>query len=332
MSKVHYFQRYSTLENMVTNNVLQLLARVYDYSAPHLSMLLTELIGIPVELGISIDQQKGIDGAGAVPDAMIAQESFKIVLEAKVDAPVDIEQLVRHLGAFSQESLRVLLLLTKQRLSDVRESEIRSKISQRKPGVIFKSLTYEDICKSIPGLFKDHESDMVNLCNDFVEYCNDTRLFDQSAYLLRIVPCSHSYLLNGWYGVYFHPSDRGYTNHSYLGIYANKSVRFIWKIDSIFDVTLEHGILNKARVQGPDTDEYDEKIKAIISDAKHHCNYEVASGHRFFCGQPFTTDYQKASKMGIQGAQFRNLKDVLKVTSLDTVSEIAASLTDLKWE
>ena len=109
MSKVHYFQRYSSLENMVTNNVLQLLARVYDYSAPHLSMLLTELIGIPVELGISIDQQKRIDGAGAVPDATIAQESFKIVLEAKVDAPVDTAQLVRHLGAFSQESLRVLL-------------------------------------------------------------------------------------------------------------------------------------------------------------------------------------------------------------------------------
>ena len=29
MPKIHYFQRYSSVENTVTNNTLQLLARIY---------------------------------------------------------------------------------------------------------------------------------------------------------------------------------------------------------------------------------------------------------------------------------------------------------------
>lgn len=41
---------------------------------------------------------------------------------------------------------------------------------------------------------------------------------------MRIVPCSDSLRLNKKYGVYFRPSDRGYTKHSFVGIYANKSV------------------------------------------------------------------------------------------------------------
>ncbi len=47
MSKIHYFQRYSTPENTVTNNTLQLFARIYNYSASQASILLS---GITVVL------------------------------------------------------------------------------------------------------------------------------------------------------------------------------------------------------------------------------------------------------------------------------------------
>ena len=57
MSKIHYFQRYSSVENTVTNNTLQLLARIYDYSVSRASQLLTNITDEAIEIGIEINQQ-----------------------------------------------------------------------------------------------------------------------------------------------------------------------------------------------------------------------------------------------------------------------------------
>ena len=56
MPKIHYFQRYSSVENTVTNNTLQLFARIYNYSTSQASKVLSELSGEPVEIGIEINQ------------------------------------------------------------------------------------------------------------------------------------------------------------------------------------------------------------------------------------------------------------------------------------
>ena len=58
MPKIHYFQRYSSFENTVTNNTLQLLARIYNYSALKASQLLSELTCESIEIGIGINQQE----------------------------------------------------------------------------------------------------------------------------------------------------------------------------------------------------------------------------------------------------------------------------------
>lgn len=329
MARIHYFQRYSSYENAVTNNFLQLLARIYDYSSAQASRLLTELIGTPVDIGIEVIQQTR--EKDSIPDGTILQRSFKILVEAKVDAGVDIDQLLRHSTGFSSESQRILLLLTKQKISDSTETKIHERISVANPGVIFKNITYEAVCVSISTLFKEHEEEMVSLCNDFVEYCNDTDLFDQSRYLMRILPCGESVSLNKKYGVYFHPSDRGYTKHSYIGIYAQKAVQCIWKIDSVFDVRFVNGGLEKTLVQGRNTEDFNEKILAIIAEAKTVCGYEISTGHRFFCGKPEPTNYVKSSSGGIQGARFENLKVALGGEPGD-VPDIAERLRKITWE
>lgn len=81
MSKIHYFQRYSSVENTVTNNTLQLFARIYNYSTSQAALLLNELIGEPIEIGIEIKQQER--GKKSVPDGKISQRSFKIVVESR---------------------------------------------------------------------------------------------------------------------------------------------------------------------------------------------------------------------------------------------------------
>jgi hypothetical protein len=71
MPKIHHFQRYSSVENTVTNNTLQLLARIYANSTTQASQLLTELTGELIEIGIEINQQERAESS--VPDGAIIQ-------------------------------------------------------------------------------------------------------------------------------------------------------------------------------------------------------------------------------------------------------------------
>lgn len=327
MPKIHYFQRYSSVENTVTNNTLQLLARVYAYSTTQASQLLTELTGEPIEIGIEINQQ--VWGEGSVPDGAIIQRSFKILIESKVDSGMDMDQLLRHTDSFSGEDQKVLLLLTREKVGAL-EDEIKRKVAAKHPDIIFKNVTYEEICRSVNSLFQEYEFEMRAIVDDYIEYCNDAGLFDQSRYLMRIVPCGQSLGINRKHGIYFHPSDRGYTKHQYVGIYKDKSVQALWKIDSVFDVDYDGNQLKKTLIEGRNTDEYDGKLVAIIKGAETECGYEIATGHRFFCGSPMDTNYVKSSSGGIQGARFVNLREV--IGDFDNASEVAQKLEGKQWE
>ena len=327
MPKIHYFQRYSSVENTVTNNSLQLIARVYAYSNTQASQLLTELSGESIEIGIEINQQ--VRGVSSVPDGAIIQRSFKILIESKVDSGVDADQLLRHADNFLEEDQKILLLLTRERIGSL-EDDIRSKVAAKHPDIIFKNVTYEAVCKSINPLFQEYEFEMRALVNDYIEYCNDAGLFDQSRYLMRIVPCGQSLSINRKHGIYIHPSDRGYTQHQYVGIYKDKAVQALWSIESVFDVDYDRGQLKKILVQGRSTDDYDEKLLSIIKDAETECGYEIANGCRFFCGEPIDTNYVKSSPGGIQGARFVNLKEV--IGDFDNTTEIAEKLSSKHWQ
>lgn len=329
MPKIHYFQRYSSIENTVTNNTLQLIARIYNYSPVRASKVLSDIIGVPVEIGIEIDQQKR--ASESVPDGTIIQRSFKVLIESKVDSGVYDDQLIKHAKTFTNEAQKILLLLTLQKINQDHENNLAERLSKEHPGLLFRNVTYETICGAVKDLFQEYETEMKSLVEDYVEYCNDTGLFDQSRYLMRIVPCGDSVDLNKKYGMYFHPSDRGYTKHSYVGIYANKAVQCVWRIDSVFDIEFDGKNLTRTLVQGRNTDEYDERIKAMIDEAKVVCDYNIESGHRFFCGQVARdTHYAKVSSGGIQGARFVNLKDV--IGKFDDDQDLARKLGEKTWE
>lgn len=334
MSKIHYFQRYSSKENTVTNNTLQLLARIYSYSPSKASEFLADLSGEPIEIGIEINQQE--PGPEATPDGQIIQRSFKVLVESKVNAPLNPDQLLRHSDNFSNKDSpneyhqKILLLLTKTPLETKEFDEVKRKISPK--GVIFASTTYEEICNKAKGLFEEYEREMRDLVDDYEEYCNDTGLFDQSKYFMRIVPCGQSLEINKRHGIYFHPSDRGYTKHRFLGIYKDKTVQAIWKIDSVFDVNCKNGKLNKTLVEGRHTNDYDKKLVKIIMAAKIECSYNVEVGHRFFCGKPIETNYEKSSPGGIQGHRFVNLQGVIEDLDKLDLEGIAERLRGLTWE
>jgi len=55
--------RYSSKENTVTNNTLQLITRIYNYSNAIASKLLSDIIDESIEIGIEINQQKKANGS-----------------------------------------------------------------------------------------------------------------------------------------------------------------------------------------------------------------------------------------------------------------------------
>ena len=328
MSKLHYFQRYSSVENTVTNNTLQLINRIYFHSSTKASLFLQDLTGETFDIGLSINQQEV--GAGSVPDGSIQQASFKILLETKVDSAVNEDQLLRHAGQFSGESQKLLLLLTKGFIGDHSEQVLQRKIAEQNEGVTFKSVTYEDVCKAAERLFDTHEIEMRALIEDYVNYCAEMHLLDDSKRFMRIVPCGKSWRLNLKYSMYFQPSERGYRPHAFVGIYQDKTVRGLLQIDSVFDVTLEAGVLRKTLRQGRQTDDYDERIKAIIEEALPECGYELDIGNRFFCAaETVPIDYRKESFGGIFGARFVDLRDEIGVFS--SVKEVAQKLSGKTW-
>ena len=252
------------------------------------------------------------------------------MIESKVDRGFDEEQLLRHAENFSSESQQILLLLTKQEIDEEDKHRISENIRKKYPSVVFCNVTYETICTALGGLFADYENEMELLTRDYIDYCNDANLFDQSRYLMRIVPCGKSFDINREHGIYFHPSDRGYTRHDYVGIYKDKAVRVLWKIDSVCDINYDGSRLDKTLIQGRDTDEYDRKLAATIEDAEEICGYKIETGHRFFCGIPIETNYTKSSRGGIFGARFVNLKE--EIGDFTDASEVGQKLNGKQWK
>ncbi len=330
MANIHYFQHYSSKENTVTNNTLLLFARIFSYSNAKVSQLLATLTGEAIEVGIEIKQQER--SGDSIPDGSLLQRSFKIAIEAKVDAPVTVKQLQRHADNLSKglEYQKILLLLTKTPMGRDEENSVRDQIFKKCPSVIFRNITYENICREAEQLFEKHEDEMRDLVEDYVAYCNEAKLFDQSPFLMRIVPCGQSGELNRKYGIYFAPSDRGYTPHQFVGIYRDKNVHTIWKIDSIFEVDYDGKTLHKTLVQGKATKDYDKKIVNVIGEAKELCGYDIAHGCHFFCGKPEKTEYRKSSPCGIRSSKFVNLQDV--IGDFKDASDVAQKLKGKAWE
>lgn len=330
MAKVHHFQRYSSLENTVTNNTLQLFARIYAYAPQRAAEFINRLVDadVPIEIGLEIKQQERADDS--VPDGEIIQRSFKILIETKVHATPTLRQLCRHAKGFDTEAVKVLLLLTKSPLAE-NEAVFTEELGAHYPDVVFKAVTFDGVLRALEGLFQEYEYQMVELVEDYVEYCWDSGLVDRSQYLLRIVPCGKSLNINLRHGIYFHPSDRGYTPHKFTGVYKDKRVHAIWENDYVVNVTYANGELTKVPAFGSrETDEYDAKIIQIIDDAREECGYEIAKGHRFFCGQKFRTDFAKASRGGIMGSRYFDTAEV--VGEFEDVEDLALKLKGRVWE
>jgi len=338
MSKIHYFQRYSQRENVITNNTLLLFSRLYQYNPSLLEELLNTLLGEDVKnivVGIAMEQQKA--SKESTPDGFIGQESFKIVIETKRHSDFHSRQIEGHLGSFEEESRQILILLSPEHVTNSLKEELKRVIKSKNKTIQLVATTFENIIKYFREVIDEHRDfEMLDLIEDYEDYCTSENILPLSKYTMRVLTAGYSIETNREFNVYYDIKTRGYRGHKYLGLYKNKSVRSIGEIENIFLANLENGELthleSKLRNR-PITEDQKQRIKDIIEAAWERHSDKVHQNHQFFLVKKFhDTDFDKKSKYPIQRAKYFNLKDELEVDELPATEQIAQDLKQKSWE
>lgn len=338
MSEVHYFQRYSQKENVVTNNTLLLFSRLYAISPIRLETLLRNLFD-DIELNIGITFQQQISGKGkSVPDAQISQSSLKIVIETKIkNDDVRLDQLEEHTKNFENEDKKVLLLICPEEppgeVKSAIEKYIRtSKAPQQGESILFCCTTFEKIINSIDDLVQEYEADLKELLDDYREFCSDEGVLPTAPYTMRAIVAGSSLKENREFSLYYCPAERSYQPHDYIGLYTQKSIVAIGKVSVIVVPIIKDGEIKIVEESRPLTEEERRRIVAAAKMAKQNNEWDLTTDHKFFLVDKFyETNYRKTTKYPLQSVRYFDLREILNVKELRETEKIAQQLRKMQW-
>lgn len=331
MSSIHYFQRYSQKENVVTNNTLLLLFRIYNESVSKFSLILNTLFdGSEVNFGIQFSQQFSTN-TNSVPDGMISQSSLKIVVETKLYDKFSDIQLVNHLDAFHNENYQILLSLGTGVVSDEVTLKVKNAISSQNLRVRHISTTYDELIKVIRENLFDYEVLLNEMVDDYEEFCWNSNLLPIDKYQIRCVPCGFTLDENLSMNIYYEKSDRGYRKHSFIGLYNQKCIKAIGRIKNIVECTIEDNKLVEIDSLHSVLEEDKNRIIEMSFMAERNHGWDLSTGHRFFIVDQFhNCNFKKISKGGMNGRRYFDIRDY-GLTENSTIEAIVDRLSQNEW-
>lgn len=329
MANVHYFQRYSAKENLVTNNTLLLFSQIYSYKEEYLETMLGEISdGLEVSIGLNFEQQ--VAGKNSVPDGVIKQNSFKILIETKRGKNFSESQLKNHMDGFEDEKYKILLVITTSESSTKRKRDLINFAIKKDIQLVFT--TFSSIISAAREIIDEHEYEMKELIRDYEEFCHDSKLLPRHEYRMIAFPCSKSYKENIKYGLYYEPSSsRSFRDHKYLGIYANKTIKAIGKVKKHVIVKFNNEEI-EVLSDNDITEEERKRILAAYEEAKDKRGWNL-SKHRFYLvDEIYETEYKKVSPGGMRSKQYFDLGYILNKEVLPDTEEIAEILAEKTWK
>lgn len=328
MTSLHHFQRYSSKENVATNNTLQLISRIYSYSPIKAKRFLSKLLDLELNIGLDISQQKR--ESSSVPDGFICQQPIRLVIEAKQGTGLHEDQLIRHCDAFAANQQNILVALTKDEVNAADVEKYSAAIKAKGKDITFRAITYKDVCDAAADSVEDFEYDLVELVDDYESFCSEHKLLPVEERTMRVVPSGNSFDLNMRFGVYYDVASHGYSPHKFIGFYTSKSIRGVMEVEGVFDVTIKGGKIKSSTALKGKIDDFEEAILAMCTATLDEIGWNIEKGHRFFCSKSaYPTDYRKSSKFGIMGKRLVNLVDA-GVTAKDAKG-IAEQLSGKTW-
>lgn len=332
--KIHYFQRYHSKENVATANTMLLLSRLYSYSADKFFRLLKSENffndAFEPELIFNL-QEKSMD---SIPDATISQESFKIVVETKMSDWFKNDQLFRHLSAFGDEKYKVLITLAPVKMKNKKMVNFDKRLKEynltQKYPVMHVNTTFERISEAIQELIDNKDYEMQEVLDDYLSYCYKDNLIADSWKRMKMQLCGATYDFNVKENLYYNGINRPFSAHDYIGLYKEKSVKAIGKIEAIITANItDTGIEYEAEL-GELTDFRKTQIDKAIVDGKNY-GYVLTNERYFFVERFYETDFRKVSSGGSMGSKNFDLTQVLDIDQLPHTQEIAELLKQKTW-
>jgi len=335
MSSIHYFQRYSSPENAVTNNTLLLFSRLYNASPLKFELFMNSLTEIPINIGANFNQQERSNKS--VPDGIIKQESFKVAIETKLTDGFSVTQLQNHLDSFEEEATQILLALgpvkIKQSTMVSLETDVKNYNSSHKKNISFINTTFIDIITKFREVLSKFDLELIEIIDDYDDYCRTCGII-RSSHRMLTVTCGNTLQDNFNNNIYYDPVDRGYSNCHYLGIYNAKAVRGIGKIENIIaaDYDFPSKVLTIKKHNSTVTSEQKQNIQKMVEDAKFRLGWDISKNHKFFCVDKFhETLFVKNTANGLQGRKYFDLEEKLGKATFENTQEIANLLRQTKW-
>lgn len=338
MAILNRFQTYSQHENTVTNNVLLMFSEVYRLNARYYEEYINSLLEDNELYKIIPDfkQQVGNLGNGII-DGAISTPSTKIIIETKLHGLEWVDKLLKYTDSFKGIEIKILFHLSSNKYEQSTIDEIKTKLLSVEDGhtIRFLTITYEDLVSQLNELYKLHTFDvqLLALSNDFEAYCQSSNLLPLNKNVLRAMACGQSYELNIKHQFYFDLASRGYSNFNYLGIYKNKAVQYIARIENNIEADWDE--VNGLSIKWSSSAVTENQKERLIVAIKESLDEEwyIDKDHRFFLLQDFTkTHFEKTSPGGIFRVRFFNLEDYIGKEIPKEITEIARLLENQTWE
>lgn len=339
MSKVHYFQRYHQKENVVTNNTLLLFSRLYNYSPNKFKQFIDTLTDIEINVGVDFSQQN--KSKSSVPDGIVTQSSFKIVIETKLWDNFSNHQLTSHLDEFNNEKKQILLALAPEYISDNQKNNMIKEVSDynslHKKNINFVNVTFKKIIETYREVIFDYDVELKDIIDDFEDFCSLFGLLPNNSPRMLVIACGWTLHHNFQCNVYYDPDDRGYSRCTHLGIYKDKRVQGIGKIENIVTAHIDSNgkLIVKSTTNGKVTQEQEQNIIDIVNAAKKDLGWNISEGHKFFCVDKFhDTAFWKNTPNGLFGRRYFDINDYVGENSDKVLAteEYAEGLKKIDWE
>lgn len=335
---IHYFQRYHTKENVATANTLLLLSRLYYYSPAKFYRFLQHKI-LDGNTNLELYFQSQYKSSDSVPDAVIIQPGFKILIETKVESNIDIEQLINHIKNFNEnDNYKILITLNKEdKLKDKNEKKLQDTVKDK--NIITKHFSFSKIIESVRDILDEHDYEMIDILDDYSEYCTHDNLINDGWKKMKVRTTGATFNINMKLNVYYDDASNGYSAHDYLGIYKDKSIRAVGKIKAVVKAIYEN---NDVKILSDDKN-VDSNMKDIIKKAMidaDNYGYDLRNieNNYFFVEKFIETDFKKLGKP-LQGSKIFDLtsliknngKEIINQKDMPDVEEIANQLKNKTW-
>jgi hypothetical protein len=344
MAIITSFPWYSTQENIATNNTMLLLGQVYRIDPRLFETFLASTLGVDeFQIGPSFSQQKSNGGDG-IPDALIFQQSFGIVIEAKRHDEFFWGK-ERYTSHFKDESIRILLTVSKKDMNGSRVAEFKKNLIDFDKGrsgrTIHKHVTFSGLVNSLRSCIESsrtrYKLEFDELVEDYERFLDHEGLIDDEYMRMSVVPVRLTWRQNLENLLYYNSTRFTPSAHKYLGLYFHKEVRYV----AVPTVVLIPVIDEKEKVQytflkGKEnfTEPLRNKFEAFLKEFVAEEGYGGDGGLRYYLVDEWhETHFKKESPGGIMGPRHCYLPDYIEGLKQEhDAAYVADKLNDQVWD